>query len=233
MKALGYILILIWTIIVNGQTTFVKILEQGEIKGLEKAAGADYIIAGTKRGREQDLFVASMDGDANIKWIKQFGTNGIDNFERDGFLKTSTNTFLLLRNSSNYLDSTSFCVVLHLDAEGEIIWTVPFENELGFTLKSIIELDTAFLIIGDDSRDFIIESISKNGKLTRRQTFETPERESVKASARGENGFCIVGNHGAPGKASIFTMIFDESGTLRWKDTLETFNSNLAEDVIF
>ena len=58
MNAWGITIILLWTISVNGQNTFVRILEQGEIKGLERTEGDNFLIAGTKRGREQDLFIA-------------------------------------------------------------------------------------------------------------------------------------------------------------------------------
>ncbi len=233
MNAWGITIILLWTISVNGQNTFVRILEQGEIKGLERAEGDNFLIAGTKRGRDQDLFIASIDSDAKISWIKQFGTEGIDNLERDGFMKTSSNSFLLLQNSFNYIDSTYMNVVVHFNAEGETIWTVPFENEQRFTLKSIIELDTTFVVIGDDSDDVIVQYISKNGHSTKRLTFGTPERDLVKASAKGDDGFCIVGNHGHRTRESIFAIILDDAGRLIWKDTFETSNSNLVEDVIF
>lgn len=135
-------------------------------------------------------------------------------------------------NSYNYIDNISERKIFNFDQNGKELWASDLIREDQFLMKSIIELDTFYLVIGERDNSVVIQYLGKDGRLNKQLSYESEVRQIVKASSEHDGVVCVVGNYGEVGAESIFVLALDQTGNQHWKKILNSSFSNTVEDVV-
>ena len=210
----------------------------GKAKAVAVDKNGDIIVAGE---REEDAFVARLDGDGNVKWFKTYGGEYEDVFND---VKIAPNGDIVVAGYYGATDeygSGANVWILRLDENGNVKWQKTYGGNVYDDASAVVLAPNGDIIVtgktlsfGAGGTNIWVLRLDENGNVKWQKTYGGSNYDYAEAVAIAPNGNIIVAgwtlSFGA-GDRDVWVLRLDENGNVKWQKTYGGSSTDVANAV--
>jgi hypothetical protein len=147
-------------------------------------------------GTHVDILILKVNEDGDTLWTKTYGDPGSFDIA-EGVLETDNGGILILR--STYNGSTNDLKLLHLDAQGDLLWEKIYNspyNDEGINIERAG--NDEYILLGrrqDGDDDFYAMKVDAQGTVLWENTYGTPQYEEAHSISKTSDGNFLLCGH--------------------------------------
>jgi hypothetical protein len=232
------------------------------IAALAVAADGDLVIAGGTSGRlaqdassgGSDAFVARLDPDGAVRWLRQFGSAGLD-FASAVAASADGSIYVASVEQSDPNAGQASAVLSRFDGDGGLQWRDAWGSNPGAEPAAVSERDGVIYVVGSDNMRFdpdfwgaasggrlisdaFVRRYDASGQLSWERTFASSDTSADTVAIDGDGGAVVggttFGQLGASaniGAFDVFLRRFAADGDASWTSQLGTLGWDDARGI--
>jgi uncharacterized delta-60 repeat protein len=206
---------------------------------IQQTSDGGYVITGSTRSVNYDVFVIKLDSSGNLSWAKTIG--GTNSDFGYSIQQTSDGGYIITGYTSSFGAGNSDVFVIKLDSSGNLSWAKTIggtNSDFGYSIQQTS--DGGYIITGYTSSfgaggdDVFVIKLDSSGNLSWAKTIGGTNSDlgySIQQTSDG--GYIITGGSVSfgPRYSDVFVIKLDSSGNLSWAKTIGGTNGEIGHSI--